>query len=157
MLTEKQKNKAKAIKLSDNFTLWELIESETHPSLMEYPCPCIRSALKDFAQEILQPVRNRWGRLDVNSCYRPSKLNAAVKGVKNSVHQILFEDEYIGVAGDIVPKEASLREVFEWCNPTNIPGLKTAILYDTFIHLDIGIYRAAFQRLKKTAKGYEPI
>lgn len=156
MLTPAQVTKAKSTKLSPDFSLWELIRSDRHGKLVIYPCPCIQERLRAFANKYLQAIRAKWGRLRVNSGYRNPLLNEAVGGVADSIHQILVNDEMLGVATDVDPLDASLWDVFEWCNPENLPGLKTAIIYpdDEFIHLDDRSTRASFARFKKVGKDY---
>jgi hypothetical protein len=63
--------------------------------------------LEELAQGILQPVRDRWGRIKVNSGYRSAEVNAAVGGSLRSQH-------LHGEAADIVPLDADIYEVFQW-------------------------------------------
>lgn len=54
-----------------------------------------KAALKRLAVEVLQPIRDAWGKpIVVTSGYRCPKLNACVGGVKNSQH-------VLGQAADI--------------------------------------------------------
>ena len=159
MLTAAQEQKAKSLKLSENFFLWELIRSDKYPQHVDYPCPFIVRELRSFAQGFLQPVRQQWGRIRINSGYRNPALNKAVGGISNSIHQIIVGDDILNVAVDIRPLDAKLGDVFQWCNPANLPGLKTAIIYeaDGFIHLDTRANRPKFERFKKVGKDYIPI
>lgn len=77
-------------RLSDNFTLWELVRSATATArkIFNLPDEAGIEKLRQVAVNILQPVRNHFGRpIRVNSGYRSPKLNAAVRGAsKTSQH-----------------------------------------------------------------------
>lgn len=75
--------------LSKNFTLEELTRSNTAHRLgiMNEPVGDALVNLRRLATELLQPVREAWGRpIIVSSGYRCDALNRAVGGVKNSDH-----------------------------------------------------------------------
>jgi hypothetical protein len=93
--------------LSLNFTLWELIRSK-HRGLIEVPIREIIRRLELGANMLLQPIRDEWGRVKVNSGYRSNELNAKINGSENS-------DHLYGTAYDIVPLDANLHIVFGWC------------------------------------------
>ena len=85
------------MKLSKNFTLEELVFSITanNHGINNTPNAEVKAALKRLAVEVLQPIRDAWGKpIVVTSGYRCQKLNAAVGGVKNSQH-------VLGQAADI--------------------------------------------------------
>ena len=78
-----------ATKLSNNFSLEELIASSTAKlkKIDNSPSPEVIKNLKKLCEEVLQPIRNKYGRaITVTSGYRSPKLNAAIGGVKNSQH-----------------------------------------------------------------------
>lgn len=75
--------------LTKNFTLEELTASSVARSknLDNTPCPLCRANLERLAREILQPVRDRYGKaVVISSGYRSEALNKAVGGVANSQH-----------------------------------------------------------------------
>lgn len=85
------------MKLSKNFTLEELVFSITanNHGINNTPNAEAKAALKRLAVEVLQPIRDAWGKpIVVTSGYRCPKLNACVGGVKNSQH-------VLGQAADI--------------------------------------------------------
>ena len=91
------------MKLSKNFTLEELVFSITalNNGWNNTPNAEAKAALKKLAVEVLQPIRNAWGKpIHVTSGYRCPRLNAAVGGVKTSQH-------LLGQAADIqaIPME----------------------------------------------------
>lgn len=85
------------MKLTKNFTLEELVFSITanNQGINNTPSAEAKACLKRLAVEILQPIRDAWGKpIVISSGYRCPKLNAIVGGVKNSQH-------ILGQAADI--------------------------------------------------------
>lgn len=155
MLTREQLVIARNTSLSDNFSLYELINSDSHPELVEWPSEEVIEHLKDFAQNILQPIRDKWGRISIRSGFRNNALNRQVGGVADSVHQIFYKEVFLGVAADIDPLDAKLEDVFDWAFE-NLEDLKTAIIYrkptvvnNPFIHLDTRLGRAKKAKMEK--------
>lgn len=75
--------------LTANFTLNELTQSETaiRKGLNNVPTQDIISALQVLAVNVLQPVREHYGKgVKVNSGYRSPEVNASVGGSKTSDH-----------------------------------------------------------------------
>ncbi|HPF93330.1 MAG TPA: D-Ala-D-Ala carboxypeptidase family metallohydrolase [Tenuifilaceae bacterium] len=101
---------ARNYKLSENFTLWEFIRSNRADLLgimgeqYDIPEPYILN-LKRLCENVLQPLRNRYGTIHINSGYRSLALNIAIKGAKNSEHMQ-------GKAADIV--FADMKSGFEY-------------------------------------------
>lgn len=97
-------------KLSNNFTLDELIKSETAKRLGidNNPTEEIIVNLKNLAQNVLQPIRDHIKvPIKINSGYRSEKLNKIVGGKTNSQH-------LRGEAADIVPlKDLTVKELFD--------------------------------------------
>lgn len=77
------------MKLSENFTLSELTKSETalRKGLDNEPTQDVIAALQTLAINVLQPIREHYGRsVKVNSGYRSPEVNASVGGSKTSDH-----------------------------------------------------------------------
>lgn len=76
------------IKLSENFTLEEMIKSQTASRLKinNTPSEKIIDNLIYLCQNLLQPIRNKIGVIIVNSGYRSPKLNQVIGGSKTSQH-----------------------------------------------------------------------
>lgn len=75
--------------LTTNFSLQELIKSETalRHNLPNDPDEKAIANLKVLCEQVLQPVRNHYGKgVKVNSGYRHPDVNAAVGGSKTSDH-----------------------------------------------------------------------
>lgn len=155
MLTKEQIEKAKAWKLSENFSLFELIKSDTYPELVQWPSSEVISELEYLAKNVLQPIRDKWGPIRVNSGFRNPALNKRVGGVSNSVHQIEYRTTILGAATDIVPVTADIIDVFEWAFH-HVGALKTIIIYrkktvckSPFIHIDTRKSRPQKVQLEK--------
>ena len=85
------------MKISNNFTLEELTASTTakEKKIDNTPNDKIKNNLIILVKEVLQPIRNEYGKpIIVSSAYRCDKLNKAVGGAKNSDHKF-------GCAADI--------------------------------------------------------
>lgn len=77
------------MQLSSNFSLKELTVSDTaiRLGLDNTPNETVTANLKTLAENILQPVREHYGKsVKVNSGYRAPEVNAAVGGSKTSDH-----------------------------------------------------------------------
>lgn len=77
-------------KLSRNFSLWEMIRSETairknYTEQFDPPLEVIEN-LKNLCLHILQPCRNALGPINVVIGYRCKRVNTDVKGAPNSQH-----------------------------------------------------------------------
>ena len=84
--------------LTENFTLEELTYSATASLKGNANMPGLREIdnLKRLCQEVLQPIRDAYGKpLRVTSAFRSVTLNKAVRGAETSQH-------LIGEAADIV-------------------------------------------------------
>lgn len=75
-------------KLSKNFTLNELIKSQTatRKSIDNTPSQSVINNLKYLCENLLQPIREIVGPIIISSGYRSPKLNKSVGGAKNSQH-----------------------------------------------------------------------
>jgi len=77
------------VKLSRNFTLEELTASSTakQKGIKNVPGTQEVACLTALAQNVLQPLRDWWGKpITIGSGYRCPELNKAVGGVQNSQH-----------------------------------------------------------------------
>lgn len=77
------------MQISKNFTLEELYNSETarQKKINNQPNLKQQEKLIELVLNILQPIRNKWGKpIYVNSGYRSEALNKAVGGAKTSQH-----------------------------------------------------------------------
>lgn len=143
MLNKEQLEAAKNYRLSTNFTLYELIKSDRYPEFVEWPADHIIELLKDFAANTLQPIRDKFGSIRVNSGYRNPLLNRMVGGVKDSIHQIDMSGVILGCAADIVPPSTcDIMDVYWWI-ADNVKTARNVIVYrnrfvtnSPFIHID---------------------
>ena len=98
-----------ATKLSKNFTLEELTKSATakRKGIDNEPNEDALVDLKRLAKEVLQPVRDKYGKpIIVTSGYRGEKLNKAIGGSKTSQHML-------GQAADIEALDGNNAELFK--------------------------------------------
>lgn len=75
-------------KLSENFILREFLRSEyaARHGLTIIPSQEEVENLRRLCVEVLQPVRNAYGRMRITSGLRPPWLNQAIGGSKSSAH-----------------------------------------------------------------------
>lgn len=95
--------------LSANFTLKELTRSDTATrlGLDNTPDDEALENLKTLCEKVLQPVRDNFGRVTVNSGYRSPESNAAVGGSKTS-------DHCKGMAADIEVDGVDNPDLAQW-------------------------------------------
>jgi hypothetical protein len=97
-------------KLSENFTLSEMVKSETalRHGLDNIPGQTEVDNLKLLAEKVLQPVREHYKKgVKVNSGFRHPEVNAAVGGSKTS-------DHCKGQAADIEIPGVANADLAEW-------------------------------------------
>ena len=76
------------MKLSANFSLSELTKSETgaRNGISNTPSPLVIEKLQALTDNILQPLRDKFGPVIVTSGYRSVEINKAVGGSSTSHH-----------------------------------------------------------------------
>ena len=122
------------MKITKNFSLNEFTRSATADKLgidNSLPLDGISDLyIKNLVVHLLQPIRNTFGRMTINSGYRSEALNKAVGGVPTSQHRK-------AQAADIAFCEAKIKDVWQYLND-NPDNLKwdQVILYrkQNFIH-----------------------
>lgn len=103
--------------LSPHFTLEELTYSETASrwGLVNEPLPAHVDNLRRLCESLLEPARELLGvPLHINSGFRSTALNAAVRGAHSSAH-------LVGLAADFVPIGLDLATAFDKLRTS--PGL----------------------------------
>ena len=125
------------MKLSDNFTLSEMISSRTahEQNIHEQfgPPKEVQDNLKLLCDKVLQPLRIEYGLpITVNSGYRCPRLNDAVKGSNNS-------DHLRGMAADITGKDVKM--LYDLAIALNLP-FRQLIYYKSrnFVHISYNKY-----------------
>jgi hypothetical protein len=96
--------------LSPNFTLAEMVKSETalRHDMDNTPGEQEIAALKLLCEKVLQPIRDHYGKgVKVNSGFRHPEVNAKVGGSKTS-------DHCRGQAADIEIPGVANAELAEW-------------------------------------------
>lgn len=97
------------MKLSDHFTLEEMVESQTAErlGLDNAPPPEAVERLRHLCERVLEPARAALGRIRISSGYRSPTVNDAVGGAPNSDHTR-------GDAADCVPIRVTKMEFARW-------------------------------------------
>ncbi|HEY4712342.1 MAG TPA: D-Ala-D-Ala carboxypeptidase family metallohydrolase [Dehalococcoidia bacterium] len=116
------------MKLSGNFTLAELTATRT--GLPNEPGALEEQKLLYLANYVLQPVRDRWGRVRISSGYRSPAVNIAAKGSSTSQH-------LPGEAADIVPLDSDIRDVYRWLVEESRIAFGQAIYETAWIHVSL--------------------
>jgi zinc D-Ala-D-Ala carboxypeptidase len=87
---------AKRVKLSENFTLWEFLNTK-HKDLIFQQLKISEEHienLRELCVNVLQPLRNHVGRVEITSGYRCKALNERIKGARNSEHMYGFAADF---------------------------------------------------------------
>ena len=112
------------IKLSPNFYLDEFTRSQTAVrhgiDMSVVPGGLIYSNLRLLCKQLLQPIRNELGPVNISSGYRPLALNKLIRGSSSSQH-------CIGKAADFTVTGYTPLQVAQWIE-ANLPR------YDQLIH-----------------------
>ena len=119
------------MKLSDNFTLNEMIRSNTAVRLNidQTPSQLVIDNLRALCVNTLEPLRYLVKQpINVNSGYRSERLNKAVKGSKTSQH-------LIGQAADITVSSMPIEYLFKLIINSDIPFDQVIQEFDTWIHI----------------------
>jgi len=92
--------------LTKNFSIEEL--TVTNSGLPNVPDDKAKEKLLYLATYILQPIRDKFGVVVVNSGFRSGSVNSAIGGVATSQH-------CFGEAADIDVPGVNVGMVFAWC------------------------------------------
>ncbi len=110
------------MKLTENFTLKEMIRSNTAEAkgIANIPNESQINFIRELCINVLQPVRDRFGvPINISSGYRSPKLNVAIGGSTSSQHCALR-----GAAADIQMEDMN-AEIFNY--------IKNELIFDQLI------------------------
>src|SRR4030067_1853385 len=93
------------MQLSKNFTLEELTHTDT--GISNSPSKKNLLQLEELCTSLLQPIRDKFGRIHITSGFRSKAVNKAVGGKYYSQHTK-------GEAADIIPLNANIDKVMAW-------------------------------------------
>ena len=84
-------DEAKSIKVGKFFSLYEVVHSDTAEAngLVDAQLAITDEQIENakwLSSEVLDKVRNQFGRVDISSWFRSAELNSKTKGAKNSAH-----------------------------------------------------------------------
>jgi zinc D-Ala-D-Ala carboxypeptidase len=115
---------------SSHFSLAELTKTST--GLPNVPSSTSRTNLEKLANQILEPLRERFGPIIVNSGFRSVATNAAVGGVSNS-------DHLTGKAADISAQDGTPASTLAaWLFDSTLP-LEQVLIYWNTGHLHVSL------------------
>ena len=109
--------------LSKNFTLSELTKSSyaVRNGLSNIPSSIEVANLKALCVNVLQPLRDKFGTVNITSGYRAPAVNIGIGGSRNS-------DHCRGMAADLEIPGVSNREVVAWIR-LNLPFKQLILEY----------------------------
>lgn len=134
-----------------NFRWREFTKSSTAERLHLDNVPADNSPvwgnMEYLARHMLQPMRDEFGAIRINSGYRGPALNKAVGGSATSFHSY-------GMAADIVPlvKGVSLKDLFVWIHGRRFTELVAEEVPGGWIHVAYAKGRENERQLK-----YKPV
>jgi uncharacterized protein YcbK (DUF882 family) len=118
--------------LAPNFKYGEAVESAIAVELgiANVPTEAEWKTIETFAVFILQPLRNRKGRISLSSWFRCAKLNRHPKigSTEKSYHEK-------GGAGDLEPHECSLMELLEEAHTLNYSEIIAEYFPNGWVHV----------------------
>lgn len=91
-----------------NFQYWEVVSSNiaVRHNIANVPTEAQWKAAENFARFVLQPLRYKFGRLNISSWFRCPALNTKVGSGPSSFH-------LTGGAADVEPEEVTLMELLD--------------------------------------------
>lgn len=115
------------IMLTPNFSLSEFVYSKTARRLKikeQYYLPFqVVENIENLCVNVLQPLRNKVGRIDISSGYRCDRLNKALKGSINSQHMT-------GCAADFFCRDFNFA-----IDCLKLMEFDQLIVYQSFLHI----------------------
>lgn len=115
---------------SAHFSLEEL--TTTNTGLPNVPSSSARSNLNALANQVLEPLRARFGPIVIHSGFRSIATNAAVGGVSNS-------DHLTGTAVDLSAQDGTPNTTLAaWLYDSTLP-LEQVIIYHNTGHLHVAM------------------
>lgn len=90
-----------------------------------------RPAIHELATVTLEPLRRRFGAVQIHSAYRTSATNRAVGGAPHSHH--LYDIWATSPAVDLSCRKGDVGDWAEWLEKLGIGGMGT---YSTHLHVD---------------------
>ncbi|MEZ4323542.1 MAG: D-Ala-D-Ala carboxypeptidase family metallohydrolase [Myxococcota bacterium] len=92
------------------------------------PGPAARANLRRLCAELLDPLRERWPGVRVNSAFRAVAVNRAVGGVEGSRH-------LVGLAADLVVPVGERDAIAAWLRGRGVKVLE----YRGHLHVALGL------------------
>ena len=129
--------KDRNVQLSENFKVYEFRCRDGSDKIL----------IDDKLVELLQKMRDKFGKVSISSAYRNPTYNRKVGGVSNSQH-------LYGLAADIVIEDDSrLLEAAQYAESIGFGGIGLDDKYQMFLHLDTRKNKSCF-RYRKDGSTY---
>lgn len=127
--------------LSKNFTLEELVKSETarRKKIDNTPTNEVKECLTKLAKELLQPIREAYGKpIIVSSGYRSPKLNKVLGGATNSDHKFGCAVDFHSVSDTVEDNRELFNLVVKMANEGKIKCRQILDEYNyNWVHVSI--------------------
>lgn len=136
------------IRLSKNFYLHEFTRSSVAakhgiPVVVE-PGSEIFHALQRLCRDVLQPIRDALGPVDISSGYRPPALNSRIGGSRTSAH-------LYGLAADFTVRGMTPLEVCQWLEQSGLQFDQCIHEHGRWVHIGLKADPAAQRQQLLTA------
>jgi zinc D-Ala-D-Ala carboxypeptidase len=120
----------KKIVQAENFTYGEFVSSETAVRMGYKNVPTEEEwqKVEALARDILQPLRNKLGRININSGYRCKALNDHICSSDASYHRT-------GGGVDLDPEECTLMQLCEEAMKMNVSEVIAEYFPDGWVHI----------------------
>jgi hypothetical protein len=126
-----RRGEALMTKLTENFSLEELVQSEyaVRHGIKNTPTNAVVESLRQLATHILQPLRDRLGQpIGVTSGYRSVAVNSAIGGAAGSQH-------IKGEAADINCPAIGQQELFRKIRESGLPFDQLIDEFGSWVHV----------------------
>jgi zinc D-Ala-D-Ala carboxypeptidase len=135
------------MKLSNHFNLSEMTFSQTavRRGINNDPPDAVIQNLTALCEKVLEPLREAAGAtIRISSGYRSEKLNAAVKGAKNSQH-------VTGQAVDLTVHGLSVADTVALVRKLNLPVDQVIDEFSSWVHISYatGANRGQYLKARK--------
>jgi hypothetical protein len=120
------------MKLTKNFTLQEMTFSQTaeRKGIINAPTEKEIESLKRLCEDILQPLRDKIGGVNISSGFRSVKLNKKIGGSKSSQH-------CKGEAADLTSNEFNVYEICAAIINLKLPFHQLIEEFGSWVHVSI--------------------
>lgn len=119
-----------------NFQYWEFVSSinAVRAGIANIPTESEWKNIEAYAKDILQPLRNIVGRIDISSGFRNEEVNNLAKSTNRSFHRL-------GMACDLEPLDVPLMKLLEEAMKMNVTEVIAEFFPHGWVHVGYQIGR----------------